>query len=289
LAPEVSAGNVRYVHTRSVISGEDVSMKDLIVAIKGAGEMATGVAHRLYRSGFHRIIMSEIERPLAVRRKVAFCEAVFEDEMVVEGVTARLIGKILEVHDTWSDGVIAVIVDPECAFLQELKTDVVIDATMMKREKASMRGEADFTIGIGPGFSAPEGVDAVVESNRGHHLGKVIYSGNAEPYTAVPGTIAGIAMQRVLRAPHKGKVKPVKNIGDMVTQGDLVLYVDTTPVCSEIPGIIRGLIRPIEVVAREKVGDVDPRGDASHCVTISDKARAIAGGVLEAIMNRYHV
>ncbi len=143
-------------------------------------------------------------------------------------------------------------------------------------------------IGVGPGFSAPDQVDAVIESNRGHHLGRVIYAGEAEALHGVPGAIKGATRERVLRAPQAGEVRPVRAIGDIVKKGDVVLYVDDTPVSAGIDGVVRGLIRPISVPHDEKLGDIDPSGDKSHCATISDKARTIAGGVLEAIMHRFN-
>ena len=148
---------------------------------------------------------------------------------------------------------------------------------------------AAFTVGVGPGFLAPNDVDAVVESNRGHDLGRVIYEGEAEAYTGVPGVTAGFTLERVLRAPHAGMVRLVKTIGDRVKKGDIILYVDETAVVAGVDGVLRGLIRPIAVPDREKVGDVDPRGNEGYCRTISEKARAIGGGVLEAIMHRFNI
>jgi len=263
-------------------------MRQLLIAIMGAGEMATGIAHRLFSARFTRIVMSDIAMPIAVRRQVAFCEAVYEGKKTVEGVTAELIDAPSDTPPLWERQIIGVLVDGEASFLSALKPDVVIDAVMAKREKGPMRGLAPFVIGVGPGFSAPDRVDAVVESNRGHNLGRVIYEGTAESYTGVPGAMTGYTRERVLRSPQAGMVRPVRTLGAKVTRGDIVLYVDDTPVIAEIDGILRGLIRPIHVPKGEKVGDVDPRGTEAYCSTISEKARAIGGGVLEALLHRFN-
>lgn len=263
-------------------------MKQLTVVIEGAGEMATGIAHRLFMSNISRIVMTEIPMPIAVRRNVAFSEAVYEREMVVEDVSATLVGDRPGLQSAWAGKKIGVMVDPTAGIVRELKPDVIIDATMTKREKGPLKGQADLIVGVGPGFRAPEGVDAVVESNRGHNLGRVIYTGEAEPFTGIPGITAGYGRERVVRSPHAGMVRPAKTIGDIVDKGDIVLFVDETPVASQVAGVVRGLIRPIRVGADEKLGDIDPRADKHMCYTISEKARAIAGGVLEAVMHRFN-
>lgn len=260
-------------------------MRDLKIVIKGAGEMATGIACRLFMANLKSLVMLEIPRPISVRRGVAFSEAVYEREKEVEGIKAECIGNFAQVVDVWSRRNIAVIVDPEWGIVNELKPDVVIDAIMAKRNTGTKREEAPLTIGVGPGFIAPQDVHVVVESNRGHNLGKVIYSGSAEPHTGIPGATMGYTRERVLRAPHGGPVRHNKDIGDAIKQGDLILYVDKSPLFAPIDGILRGLIREIEVTAKEKIGDIDPSGIKEHCYTITDKARAIGGGVLEAIMH----
>ena len=264
-------------------------MKDLRVVVKGAGEMATGIAHRLFMAGLTRIIMTDMARPLAVRRGVAFCEAVHEGSMEVEGVRAELIQDVRAVDTVWKRRCVGVIIDPAWKVVAELKPDVVVDAIMAKRRNTGTRtAEAPLVIGVGPGFTAPDDVHVVIESNRGHDLGRLIYEGEAEPFTGMPGATEGVRDERVLRAPKAGRVKQVKAIGDPVSRGEIVLYVDQEPIHAAIGGIVRGLIREIEVTTNEKVGDIDPRAVRSNCFTISDKARAIAGGVLEAIMHRYN-
>jgi xanthine dehydrogenase accessory factor len=264
------------------------ALPELIVVIKGAGEMATGIAHRLYMSHIRHIVMTEIPEPITVRRTVAFSEVVFDGKMIVEGVGAERIKAVDNILNTWKDGKIAVIVDPGWAIVDVLKPDVVIDAIMAKRNLGTKKTEAPFVIGVGPGFSAPSDVHAVVESNRGHNLGRVIYDGAAEPHTGIPGPTMGYTSERVLRSPHDGLVRHLKTLGDSVKKGEIVLYVDDTPVHTNIDGLLRGLIREIRVKNNEKIGDIDPRGFKEYCFTITEKARAIGGGVLEAIMHKFN-
>jgi xanthine dehydrogenase accessory factor len=266
-------------------------VKELTIVILGAGEMASGIAHRLFSSHLTRILMSEIQAPLTVRRHVAFSEAVHTGAKEVEGVRAELADSPAAAQAIWDRRAIAILVDEEGAFLKTIEPDVLIDATMIKRPKGSVKvraPKAGLVIGVGPGFRAPDQVDAVIESNRGHHLGRVIYEGEAERFTGAPGAIMGVTEERVLRAPHAGMVRPARSIGDIVRKDDVVLYVDETPVRAAIDGVVRGLIRPMAVQRNEKLGDVDPSGDEGRCATISEKARAIAGGVLEAIMHRFN-
>ncbi len=267
------------------ISNFKFQISDPKIVIKGAGEMATGIAHRLFMANIKNIVMTEIEKPLTVRRTVAFSEAVYEGQWQVEGVNAMLIDKADSVPEIWKAGKIAVIVDPEWLIVDALRPDIVIDAIMAKRNIGTKKGEAPVVIGVGPGFTAPKDVHAVVESNRGHYLGRVIYNGSAEPHTGIPGPVMGITSDRVLRSPHEGIVKHEKGFGDEIKKGDIVMYVDNTPVIAPIDGILRGLIREIEVKANEKIGDIDPRGIKDYCYTITEKARAIGGGVLEAVMH----
>ena len=263
-------------------------LADLSIVIKGAGEMASGIAHRLYRSGLKQIVMLEIERPLSVRRFVSFCEAVYDGSAIVEDVAAKLVSTVKEVGEVWKDGKIAVIIDPSWTAIDELSPDVLIDAIMAKRNLGTKKSEAPFVIGVGPDFVAPRDVHVVVESNRGHDLGRVMFNGTAEPYTGKPGEMKGVGIERVLRAPGAGMVRHVLSIGDEVKKGELILYVSDEPVYAPFDGILRGLIRQIDVEASEKVGDVDPRAKKDYCYTISDKARAIGGGVLEAILHEHN-
>jgi xanthine dehydrogenase accessory factor len=264
------------------------ALPDLIVVIKGAGEMATGIAHRLFMSHIRHIVMTEIPEPITVRRTVALSEVVFDGKMTVESVGAERIKTVDNVKDIWQNGKIAIIVDPKWTIVNLLKPDIVIDAIMAKRNLGTKKTEAPFVIGVGPGFAAPADVHAVVESNRGHNLGRVIYDGAAEPHTGMPGPTMGYTSERVLRSPHDGLVKHVKTLGDSVKKEEIVLYVDDTPVHATIDGLLRGLIREIRVKNNEKIGDIDPRGVKEYCFTITEKARAIGGGVLEAIMHEFN-
>ena len=216
-------------------------MRELSIVIKGAGEMASGIAHRLFEAGMTRICMLEIDNPLCVRRTVSFCEAVFERQVEVEGVSRgagarsrRTLPKRGIASRSASSSI------PHGSIIGELKPDVVIDAVLAKRNLGTHKDEAPVVIGVGPGFSAPDTVHAVIESNRGPTLGRAIYRGASEPYTGVPAVKAGFSWERVLRAPHAGMVRLVKSIGDAVRAGDVILYVDATPVRAAIDGITRG-------------------------------------------------
>lgn len=255
------------------------------IVIKGAGEMASGIAHRLYMANLKNIIMLEIERPITVRRLVAFSEAVYEKIWTVEAVTAELLGSIDDIEDIWARGRVGVIVDPRWNIIEALKPHIVIDAIMAKKNIGTKKDEAPVVIGVGPGFIAPDGCHAVVESNRGHNLGRVFYNGSAEPHTGVPGPVMGLTSERVLRSSSAGFVRHVKRLGDEVKKGNIVMYVNDMPIVAPIDGVLRGLIREIYVERNEKIGDIDPRGKKEYCFTISEKARAIAGGVLEAVMH----
>lgn len=258
------------------------------VVIKGAGEMASGIAHRLYQAGIRHITMLETQEPLCVRRFVSFCEAIYDNTAEVEGVKARRADIVEDVTPIWELGEIAVIVDPDWKSITALNPDVVVDAIMAKRNLGTKNNEAPLVIGVGPGFMATRDVHAVIESNRGHDLGRAIYDGTAEPHTGIPGDIKGLSGERVLRAPKEGQVRHVRSIGDDVRKGDVVLYIDDSPVYAPFDGIVRGLIREMVVEIREKVGDVDPRAKKNYCYTISDKARSIGGGVLEAVLYEFN-
>lgn len=255
-----------------------------IVVIRSGGDIATAVAHKLYRSGF-KVLILERKMPLAIRRNVAFSEAIFEIEVKVENVVCKRATNIQEINDYWEKDIIPIIVDEECAILREIKVDVLVDAILAKKNTNTSIDMAPFTIALGPGFSAGEDVHAVIETNRGHDLGRIIYEGKAEKDTGIPGVIMGYGDERVFRAPCDGKVRVIKGIGDFVKKDEEILYVNDMPVRSKLDGVIRGCIRDgVEVFTGLKIGDVDPRGNVLNCDTISDKARCIAGGVLEAIL-----
>lgn len=256
----------------------------MIVLIKGGGDLASGVAHRLHRAGL-RVAITELEHPTVIRRTVAFANAVFQGQTSVEGVTARLVANPMDVPSAWSEGVIPVLIDPEAQALGVLRPGVLVDAIMAKRNTGTHLADAPIVVALGPGFIAGVDCHAVVETQRGHHLGRVILKGTAAPDTGVPGEVEGYGQERVLRAPAAGVFQGVKEIGDVVKAGDTVALVAGRPVVVSIGGVLRGLLADgLQVRPGMKVGDVDPRGEREHCFTISDKARAIGGGVLEAIL-----
>jgi xanthine dehydrogenase accessory factor len=270
---------------KGIQTKSDKGMDEVIVLIRGAGEMASGVAHRLHRSHFN-VCMLEIPHPIAVRREVSFCEAIYEGEKEVEGVRAKFISRPEEIHSVWQEEKIPVLVDPDGEKTRRfIKPDVLVDAIMAKKNLGTHIKKAPLVIGLGPGFYAEKDVHIVIETNRGHDLGRLILKGTAEPDTGIPGNIGGYTVERVLRTMKKGVFHPQKEIGDRVHKGLVVAVVDDFPVMAKISGIVRGLIREgVEVKKGMKVGDIDPRGKRESCFTISDKARAIGGGVLEAIL-----
>jgi xanthine dehydrogenase accessory factor len=266
-----------------------IPLKDRVIIIKGAGEQATGIACRLYRANFRRILMLETPSPLAVRRQVSFCEAVHDSSMAVEGIEAVRISDDLERHATWAAGKIAVRVDPHGESLSRCKPDLFIDATLAKRNLGTSITDAPLVIALGPGFTAGTDCHVVIETNRGHNLGRLIYTGMAAVNTGIPGDIASYTKERVLRAPADGVFTTEKQIGDRIRTGEVIGMVGTAEVPSQLDGILRGLIRPGSAVRKGlKIGDVDPRGEADYCNTISEKARALGGAVLEAILAAYN-
>lgn len=251
--------------------------------------MASAVAWRLHVSHFP-VVMTEISAPLAVRRRVAFCEAVWDGSAEVEGVSARRIDGPGEVQETWARNEIPVLVDSDLEHLAVLAPEVLVDATLAKRNTGIHRGLAPVVIGVGPGFFAGRDVHMVIETNRGHNLGRVILEGEAEPDTGVPGAVSGYTVERVFRAPAEGVLEPLVEIGDRVVPGQVLASVGGARLRAEIAGVVRGLIRPGVLVSEGlKIGDIDPRGDVSYVDTISDKARAVAGGVLEAVCREHNV
>ena len=263
-------------------------LKDLIILVKGGGEMASGVVQRLARSGF-RVCITEIPEPLAVRRGVSFCEAVFEERTEVEGLVAKRVSGREEILRTWQNGEVPILVDPECAIRKVLSPDVLVDAILAKRNTGTALSDAPLVIGLGPGFRAGRDVHFVIETNRGHHLGRVIEEGEAQPDTGIPGDISGYTWERVLRAPVGGRFQGMKKIGNRVAKGDVVAEVGGVPLETRISGVLRGILHDgLTAEPNMKVGDVDPRAAPDNCLTVSDKARAIAGGVLEAVMRKYN-
>ena len=265
-----------------------MNLSDVTVLVRGAGEMATGVAWRLYHSHF-KMVLTEIPEPLSVRRGVTFSEAVFDGIKTVEGVTARKIETIQERESIWQEGKIPILVDPELSCLSQFSPHVLVEATMAKRSNGIFKSLAPLVLGLGPGFRAGVHVHVIVETNRGHNLGRVLLTGEAEPNTGIPGAMGGYTVERVLRAPFNGILETRMAIGETVEPGEEVARVAGESVRSAIGGILRGLIRPgIMVHQGWKIGDIDPRGNPAYCYAISEKALAIAGGVLEGIMRNFN-
>ncbi|MBC7223093.1 MAG: EF2563 family selenium-dependent molybdenum hydroxylase system protein [Anaerolineae bacterium] len=253
------------------------------VVVKGGGDLGTGVACRLYRAGF-AVVVLERAHPLAIRRRVAFAQAVYEGAITVEGVTARLVSGPEEALALLPRREVPVLVDEEGTSLPRLRPSVLVDATLCKRDPATRIGDAPFVVALGPGFRVGVHAHAVVETQRGHYLGRVYWEGQALPDTGEPGEIAGQARLRVLRAPVAGRFQAHRQIGDRVRAGEVVAEVAGHPIRAPFDGVLRGILADGLTVPRGmKVGDVDPRGVVAHCFTISDKALAVGGGVLEAV------
>lgn len=254
-----------------------------LAIVRGGGDLATGIIYRLWKVGCS-VLSLEIPAPLVVRRTVSVASAVFDGEAVIEDMKAVRIDSLNDL--SFDRGRVFVMVDPKGLSIRALKPDILVDAIMAKENLGTQKGMAPIVIGIGPGFSAPKDVDAVIETKRGHYLGRVIRNGSAIPNTGVPGLIRGYTVERLLRSPGEGHVIPLKSIGDSVMPDELVAHVEGLPVCSQIEGIVRGLIHPsVKVKKGLKIGDIDPRGEREHCFSITDKSLAIAGGVLEVIMS----
>ena len=305
-------------------SNNQIIKKNLLIICRGAGDLATGIIHRLHRAG-HRVIALETDYPAAIRRQVSFCEAVYDGSAAVEGVTARIVPALADaetdtetysgINDTpaahiasekWDSSVIEAVleagevpllIDPKGESIALLKPDVVVDAIIAKKNLGTTINMAPLVIGVGPGFTAGQDVHLVIESMRGHNLARIITDGMAQPNTGVPGNIAGFTSERVIHAPAAGYIHDVRKIGDIVQKGDEIarIYPDKEsydnalseyiPVNATITGIIRGLIREGYYFSEGfKIADIDPReSELTNCFTISDKARSIAGSVLEAV------
>ena len=264
-------------------------MKDLII-VRGGGDIATGTIYKLYKCGY-RVLVLEIDKPSAIRRHVAFSEAVYEGEKKVEDVTCYLVHTVEEAMIMLAEGNLVVMIDPKGESISKLKPIAVVDAILAKENLGTTKDMAPIVVGVGPGFVAGEDVHAVVETLRGHNLGRVIYQGAAEKNTGIPGVIGGYGKERVIHSPASGILRNRKSIGDLVKKGDIVAVIvngsEEVPVYATLDGILRGMIRDeYEVTKGFKIADIDPReSEYDNCFTISDKARCVAGGVLEAILN----
>ncbi|MBN4050773.1 MAG: molybdenum hydroxylase [Alkaliphilus sp.] len=259
-------------------------MSRQLVLIRGGGDIATGIAHRLFKSGYS-VVITEIEKPTAIRRTASFAQAMIDGEITIEDVTAVKVYDADEIGQALKQKKIAIIIDETGDVIEKINPDVVVDAILAKKNLGTDISMAKIVIGVGPGFEAKKDVHAVIETNRGHHLGKVITNGKAQTDTGIPANIKGHTYDRVIRAKNDGKIKHNAKIGDKVESGQVIAFVGEQEVKAKISGILRGLIQTcIYVDENAKIADIDPRGEREYCFSISDKARAVAGGVLEAIM-----
>lgn len=305
--------------------------KKPLVVVRGGGDIASGTIMKLYQSGF-QVLVLETAHPSSIRRKVSFSETVYEGFCQIEGVTCFLARSLEEALFYLKKGKLVMLVDPKGDCIKKVKPLAVVDAILAKKNLGTHKGMAPITIGLGPGFVAGNGngymmnagdriddltVDAVIETMRGHTMGRVIYEGSALPNTGIPGVIAGRAAERVIYSPAEGIIQNVAKLADQVKQGDVIAYIipcnvkaldkelitsmlengyepgqiskqeEPVPVYAPFDGLLRGLIREGYPVTKGfKIADVDPRvSEYENCFTISDKARCIAGGVLEAILH----
>lgn len=264
-------------------------MENLVI-VRGGGDIATGTIYKLYQCGF-RVLVLEIANPSAIRRNVAFSEVVYNGTQRVEKLTCHLAKTVEEAVSMLEEGKLVMLIDPKGESIDRLKPMAVVDGILAKKNLGTNRKMAPITIALGPGFTAGEDVDAVIETMRGHSLGRVIYEGQAIANTGIPGMVGGFTKERVIHSPAAGVMKNVSKITDTVRKGEVFAFIETeteqVPVEATIDGLLRGLIRDGYPVTKGfKIADIDPRlNEFDNCFTISDKARCIAGGVVEAILH----
>lgn len=260
------------------------SVFDRLIIVRGAGDLATATVIRLHKSGF-KVICLDIDRPTVIRRTVSFAQAMFDGETEVEDVKARRCdaGEAMSVI---ARGIVPVVADPEGRCIGLYRPEVVVDAIIAKRNLGTRRDMAPFTVAMGPGFTAGVDVDCVIETTRGHALGRLIYSGSAAPNTGIPGNIGGFTVERVIHSPCAGVFTACRKIGDIVSKGDVIAHVGDAEVRATLDGMIRGLLHDgLTVPEHFKIADIDPRGEKADYLTCSDKARALSGSVLEAVLH----
>ncbi len=255
-----------------------------LIVVRGGGDLASGVIYRLYRAGFP-VIVTELETPILVRRTVSYGEAVYSGAITVEGITARLAADDDDVRRLLAIGDVPVIVDPNGELISRLRPAVVVDARMVKKNLGTTLADAPLVVALGPGFVAGVDCHAVIETNRGHNLGRVIHQGPTEPDTGTPGKIEGHTHTRVLRAPASGHVRAHAAIGDTIEARQMIAEIGEQTIIAPFTGVLRGLIHErVKVEPGMKIGDLDPRAQRDNCYTISDKSLAVGGGVLEAVL-----
>ncbi len=264
----------------------------MIVLIRGGGDLASGVAYRLHKSGF-KVVITELAKPLAVRRLACFSEAIYSGEITVEGIVARRVNEIddpLRILQLLSKGRIPVLVDPDGKSIQSTHPTVIVDARMLKIAPEPLKHNAKLYLGLGPGFIGGANCHAAIETQRGPWLGRVIWEGPTLPDTKMPEAVGNKQTERALYTQTEGSLNPVKAIGDLVQQGETVAEVSGTPITAPFSGVLRGLIHPeVELQPGMKIGDIDPRNDPQLCNHISDKALAVGGAVLEAILSKAEI
>lgn len=265
---------------------------DKLIIVRGGGDLASGTIHRLVRCGFPVLVL-ETAHPSAIRRQVAFSEAVYDQTASIEGITCRLAQDFSQARQIMSQGQAALLIDETCRILKEVRPWALIDGILAKRNLGTSRNMADKTIALGPGFTAGTDVDLVIETKRGHNLGRIITRGQAAANTGIPGLIGGYGKERVIHAPEAGRIHPLVQIGDHVDQGQVIAWIlphadseKRIPVTATLTGLLRGMIREDYPVTKGfKIADIDPRDtEYKNCFTISDKARCIAGSVLEGLL-----
>ena len=257
----------------------------MLVVIRGAGDIATGIALRLWRAHI-QVVMTDIAQPTAIRRTVCFSDAIVHGEVRVENVIARCAADAAEALELLKQGILPVLIDPECTCKDALKPDALVDAILAKKNLGTAMTDAPVVVAVGPGFTAGVDCHAVVETMRGHYLGRAIYDGSALPNTGIPGLIGGFAGERVLRAPADGVFHQLVEIGAQVKMGDIAATVNGEPMVCTLDGVLRGILAEgTPVFKGMKSGDIDPRCAMEHCYCASDKALAVGGGVLEAVLN----
>ena len=257
----------------------------MLVIIRGAGDIATGIALRLWRAHI-RVVMTDLAAPTAIRRTVCFSQAIVYGETTVEDVPAKRAALPEEALSLLEQGIIPVLADPEGKCISALRPDAVVDAILAKKNLGTRITDAPVVIGVGPGFTAGTDCHAVVETMRGHYLGRVVHEGTAIPNTGIPGLIGGFAGERVMRAPADGVFHQILDIGAQVKMGDVAATVEGAPMICTLDGVLRGILADgTPVFKGMKAGDVDPRCEIKHCYCASDKALAVGGGVLEAVLD----